>query len=176
MRRWRLVLVAAMVAAVPAVAVAQGTEFDSVTGGGQVDLDPLQTVTEEGPGDTITFSAQQSPGAGTEFGDLAATGEVEWIDRRVTDGQQGRNQGRIHGDVVCLGVAGRKAVIGYRSRTDAGTTDPRVDQLTVYDNEEPLDDLVINDFDAEFPCAVNMAPVGPDVQLARGEVRIHDAE
>jgi hypothetical protein len=129
----------------------------------------------EGPGDTITFTAQQAPAADNEFGVLAAIGEVEYIDRRVTAGQQGRNQGRLHGDVLCLRVDGRKAVIGYRTRYGT-STDGRIHQLTVFDNEEPSDDVIINDTDAALPCTFSAPPTDPAMQLARGEVQIHDAE
>lgn len=173
MRRWRLVLTAAMVAAVPAVAVAQGADVDSVTGGGEVTLDPLQPAgIAEGPGDTIAFTAQQAPDSGAEFGALAAIGEVELVDRQETDGQQGRNQSIVHGDVVCLEVAGRKAVIGYRT-SSRGQTFPQIRQLTVYDNEEPADDVIVDDIDPALPCSVETPPDGV---LARGEARIHDAE
>jgi hypothetical protein len=163
-----------MVAAVP-VAVAQGSDVDSVTGGGELVLDASQQLGQpgEGPGDTYTFTARQTPDATSAFGPLAADGEVQWVDRRGS--ARGRDNSIFHGRVVCLRVQGNQAVILYRPMY-ANAPETEQHQLYVFDNDEPSDDVIINDMNADFPCAFSLPLDATSVQLGRGEVRVHEAE
>ena len=162
---------AAAVAAVPAAAVGQDPQFDSVTGGGEVALGAFEPAGGGvGPGDTITFTALQRPDDASEFGPFAAEGEVQWIDRDAT--VRSRDQ-RVHGKVVCLRVEADRAVVLYRPGNAPVT---EVNQLYIFENEERGDDLIVHDRGADVPCAFSL-PVNPlSLELARGEVQIHDAE
>lgn len=168
-------MTAAMVAALPAVAVAQDSNVDSVTGGGELVLDLTQQAGQpgEGPGDTYTFTARQNPDPASEWGAFAADGEVQWVDRHGS--ARGRDNSIFHGRVECMRVQGNQAVILYRPMyANAPPTERH--QLYVIDNEEPSDDVIINDINADFPCAFSLPFDARSFQLGRGEVRVHDAE
>jgi hypothetical protein len=162
----------AIAAAVPAVALADHGNTDSVTGGGEFVPNPSQQGAGAGPGDTITFTAQQQPDPDGEFKLLTAIGQVEFIER---DGFGRTRDTRTHGKVVCVHVDDRRAVIGWRGFL-GNRTAPEVHHLIVLDNEEPSDDVIISDIDPEGdPCAFDTVPINTGA-LARGEVQIHDAE
>jgi hypothetical protein len=171
MRRRKLVLAGVAAAlALPAAAVVADPPRDMALGGGQLVLKPDQEARPgEGPGDTITFSAQQRPEGG-----IAADGEVQFVD--FHGALAGRAHSTFHGKVFCMRVDGNKAEIAWRARTqpDSGP----IDELVVIDNDEGLlgeeDDLIFIERDVTPEAAACSGDFTRGDILMRGNARVDD--
>ena len=72
-------------------------------------------------------------------------------------------------------VQGNQAVVLYRPMYRTAPESER-HQLYIFDNEERSEDVILNDINADFPCQFTLPVNVLENRLARGEVRIHDAQ
>lgn len=134
---------------------------DKATGGGQI----LLSNSGHGPGDTITFTAQERP-------DGTVVGNVNLIDR-VGDGS-GKGV-HFRGDVVCIEAVGNVAKIAGVGRDGAGNTSGFT--LVVTDNGEGAvadDDTIAFQLTDDVTCAREDGDDDSTTDLARGNAQVRD--
>jgi hypothetical protein len=143
------------------VAPASAGAGDKATGGGQV----LIASDGRGPGDTITFTAQQRA-------DGTVHGNVNVIDR-VQD--SGTGQGfHFRGDVTCVEAVGNTAKIAGTGEGPDGTTGFT---LIVVDNGEGSaadDDTITLQYTNDPTCDRQNGDNDDAVDLARGNAQVTD--
>lgn len=137
-----------------------GSTADKATGGGQV----LVASDGRGPGDTITFTAQ-------ERADGSVTGNLNVIDRVQGAGGKGYH---FRGDVTCIEATGNVAKIGGTGTGPEGTTGFIV---IVTDNGQGSaadDDTITLQYTNDPTCEREDGDNDAAVDLARGNAQVTD--
>lgn len=137
-----------------------GSTADKATGGGQI----LVSSDGRGPGDTITFTAQ-------ERADGTTVGNVNVIDRVQGAGGKGVH---FRGDVSCIEAIGNTAKISGVGELD-GQDQPFV--LIVTDNGQgsaASNDLISLQYTDDVTCEREDGDNDGAVELARGNAQVTD--
>lgn len=137
-----------------------GSTADRATGGGQV----LVASDGRGPGDTITFTAQ-------ERADGSVVGKVNVIDRVQGEGGQGYH---FRGNVTCIEAVDNVAKIGGTGTGAEGTTGF---VMVVTDNGEGSaaeDDTITLQYTNDPTCEREDGDNDGAVDLARGNAQVND--
>lgn len=156
-------IVGLLVVAAPGLGIPE-EPFDSARGGGQVVVSGQQL---QRAGNTIAFTAQARPGG--------VGGQVEYVETSLAGSDEGVP--RWHGTPTCLRVSGDTAEIGGRIADNAGSTRSGFFAILVTDDGVPAegtDVIRIQYSDEASDCNEDWDDVD-ELDLARGNVRVHDA-
>lgn len=149
----------ALLASLATPAAAGGTA-DKATGGGQI----LVASDGRGPGDTITFTAQERANGTT-------VGNVNVIDRVQNTTGKGYH---FRGDVTCIEAVGNTAKLAGTGEGPEGTTGFT---LIVTDNGEGSaadNDLITLKYTSDYTCDREDGDDDAAVELARGNAQVTD--